>query len=241
MIPKVIHYIWLGQGALNNTSLMCVNSWRRHLSNYEIIRWDEKNLDLRMLTEGNLFLKKCYQNKLWAFMSDYLRLYILYHYGGIYMDADVEVVKNFEPLLSLQCFMGYEVGEDGVGDYIGSGTIGAEKYNKTIKRLLDFYDDEIWHTKDYINPIIYKKIHIQEPTYFDGSVIFPVEYFSPYNPWRENQGIVESFSTFTIHWYNANWGMNRSGYVFITTKYIKNPIILFFTKIRRTIGFLKRK
>lgn len=244
MIPKKIHYIWLGSRKLNNTSLICINSWRRNLYDYEIICWDEKTLNLEKLMEENLFLRRCYQNKLWAFMSDYLRLYVLYHHGGIYMDTDVEVVRSFNSLLNFSCFMGYEAGDyanNNLGDYIGTGTIGAEKNNKTIKRLLNFYNDEVWNTKDYINTIIYKKIYINEPDIFEGCEIFPLKYFSPYNPLQIKQGIIENHNTYSIHWYNANWGMSRKGYVFITTKYIKNPIILFFTKIKRTIGFFRKK
>lgn len=244
MIPKKIHYIWLGNGKLNNTSLICINSWKRHLPDYEIVCWDEKSLNLEKLMAENKFLRQCYHYKLWAFMSDYLRLYVLYNYGGIYLDTDVEVVKCFDPLLKYPCFMGYEVGDyenNDLGDYIGTGTIGAEKHSKTIKRLLDFYNDEVWNTKDYINTIIYKKIYMREPFSFNECKIFPIDYFSPYNPAKEKLDIIESPNTFSIHWYNASWGMNRKGYAFITTKYIKNPIVLFFTRIKRTLGFIKKR
>ena len=194
MISKKIHYIWLGNDRLSSFSKMCINSWRRNLPDYEIIEWNEKNLNLKKLIKDNLFLEKCYKYKLWAFMSDYLRLYILYNEGGIYFDTDVEVVRSLDPLLENKCFFGFENGDkiaNNLGDYICTGIIGAEKYNFTIKKLLDFYDDGIWYTREYVNTIVFKELYLLDNNIFKDCTIYPVDYFSPYQPNNEYSTVVE--------------------------------------------------
>lgn len=157
MIPKKIHYIWLGGKPKNKLTEVCINTWKRNLLDYRIIEWNESNIDLANLCNENRFLKKCVELKLWAFVSDYLRLWILENQGGIYLDTDVEVLKPFDPLLNQHVFMGYEA-----NNFVGTAVIGAEKGNTLIARLLEFYNDDIWDVDFINNPIIFKLslIHI---------------------------------------------------------------------------------
>ena len=143
MIQKKIHYIWLGQKQKDRASQICINSWKSNLPNYEIIEWNESNLPLDEIARENRFFAYCRKYKLWAFMSDYLRLWILEREGGIYLDTDVQVLKPFDDLLKYPMFLGYEM-----NDYVGTGIIGAEKGNPVIKALLNFYADKIWNV-DY--------------------------------------------------------------------------------------------
>ena len=108
MIPKKINYIWLGGKPKSNFANICLETWRERLQGYEIIEWNENNLELDRLCKENRFLLECRKRKLWAFMADYLRLYVLYNFGGIYMDVDVQVLKSFDDLLDNQMFIGYE-------------------------------------------------------------------------------------------------------------------------------------
>lgn len=82
MIPKKLHYIWLGKKSKSSLTNMCINSWHRMMPNYEIVEWNEENLDLQQLRKQNRFLDECIKLKLWAFVSDYLRLYVLCEGGG---------------------------------------------------------------------------------------------------------------------------------------------------------------
>lgn len=238
MIPKIIHYIWLGDKKLDNTSKLCINSCRRVCFDYEIKVWNEENLNLSNLIKENKFLKECVEKKLWAFASDYLRLYVLYRDGGIYLDTDVEVLNSFNDLLNNSFFVGMES-----GDYIGTGIIGAEQCSLEIKRLLDFYINEIWNVDYYNNPIIFKKLVETEPKTFEQSKILPIDYFSPYNPYKYDVkgALLGSDKTVCIHWYNASWGMTRKGYVFLNTKHIKNPILKIFQIIKKNIGFYRKR
>lgn len=236
MIPKKIHYIWLGGRPKSKLTEICINSWRRVLSDYEIIEWNETNIDLKTLCQQNKFLKRCYDLKLWAFVSDYLRLYILYNEGGIYLDTDVEVLKSYSDLLSNEMFIGHESGNN-----IATAVIGAKKNNLTIKKLLEFYDSKIWDVDLFVNTVIFRYVLENQPGVFYNCLILPQEYFSPYEPNISKDGVVELANTYSIHWFTANWNMSRKGYIFLTTKHIKNPIKRFFVSIKRNAGYLKRK
>lgn len=236
MIPPQIHYIWLGGKKKSKLTEICINSWKRVLAGYEIIEWNEQNIPLEQLCKKNKFLEKCIHLKLWAFASDYLRLYILYEHGGIYLDTDVEVIKPYTPLLENQLFMGYEA--DG---FVGTAVIGAEAKNPTIRRILDFYEDEIWNVDFINNPIIFRYLLEKEPQVFADCRLYPQTYFSPYAPGEVYEGIVEKEETYSIHWYTQEWNMNRKGYVFINTKHIKSPARKIAVTCRKNIGFIKKK
>lgn len=243
MIPKTIHYIWLGGRDFTATQLMIINSWKRNLPDYKFVEWNEKNIPYDYLCSKNLFFKECWERRLWAFVADYLRLWILNQYGGIYLDTDVEIVKNLDPLLNNKAFMGYEAGSKELGEYIGTGVIGAEKKNESINRLLSFYDKEIWNTEDYINTIIFKKLYMVNKEYFFSDIeLYPRQYFSPYSPYDYVTGkSIETATTFAIHWYSSKWGMSLKGYTFITTKSIKNSLIREIVKLKRVVGFMKTR
>lgn len=235
MIQKKIHYIWFGKKKKTKLTEVCINSWKRVLKDYEIVEWNEDNIDIRKLCLENAFLKKCFELKLWAFVSDYIRLYILYNEGGIYLDTDVEVLKTFDQFLDNRMFLGNE--ENG---YIGTAVIGAEKGNYTIKRLLEFYEQEIWDVDFYNNPIIFKYLYENDRDDFEGCKIYPQDFFSPYAREKVHCNSVETANSITIHWYSQNWNMSCKGYIFLNTKHIKNPFYKFAMCFKKYIGY-KRK
>ena len=100
MISKVIHLCWLSGDPYPEKIKKCIDSWKRVLSDYEIILWDTKRFDL----DSSIWVKQAFEAKKYAFAADYIRFYALYHYGGIYMDSDVEVLKSFDDLLHLPYF-----------------------------------------------------------------------------------------------------------------------------------------
>lgn len=226
MIPKKIHFIWLGGGGRDRLSTLCVNSWRRVLYGYQVVEWNEGDLRLDELAGRNRFLKRCLELRLWAFASDYLRLYVLFHEGGIYLDTDVEVVRPFDALLGNKMFVGLE--DNG---YIGTGVIGAEKGNPTIGRLLRFYEREIWDVDFINNPIIFRYLRDREPDAFEGCEVLPRECFSPYSPELSADGVIGTSGTYAIHWYSGNWNVSRKGLVFMRTKHLRGA--------RHPIGVLR--
>ena len=104
MIPKVIHFCWLSGETYPELVCKCIKSWELILPDYEIILWDTQKIDIH----SNLWLEQSFKKKKYAFAADYIRFYALYYYGGIYLDADVEVLKSFNPLLGEHYFLGEE-------------------------------------------------------------------------------------------------------------------------------------
>lgn len=131
-IPKKIHYVWVGGNAKSKDIQRCMRTWKEHLKDYEIIEWNEDNFDI----ESNRFVKEAYEAKKWAYVSDYIRAYAIYNYGGIYLDTDVLVLDNLEELLDNKAFVGYEN-----PDYPFTAVFGAEKNHPFIKKMLDYYDN----------------------------------------------------------------------------------------------------
>src|SRR5215510_15199585 len=104
MIPKIIHYCWFGGNPLSELALKCIASWKKYFPNYEIKEWNESNYDVHKIP----YTSEAYNAKKYAFVSDYARFDILYQYGGIYFDVDVEVIKQFGDILNDTGFMGME-------------------------------------------------------------------------------------------------------------------------------------
>lgn len=131
MIPKIIHYCWFGGKPLPRLERQCVRSWRRVLPDYRIILWHEGNFDVNM----NRYTKEAYAAKKYAFVADFARLYVLYNYGGVYLDTDVEMLKSLDRFLAHAAFIGCEDVE-----HISAGIMGACKQHSWIAALLQRYE-----------------------------------------------------------------------------------------------------
>lgn len=141
-IPKIIHYCWLGGGALPAEYESYIEGWREKLPDYELIRWDESNSQVDIP-----FVKEAYKQKKYAFVSDYIRLKALYKYGGIYLDTDVEVLKSFDPLLDCDFFIGY------IFDcLLGTAVIGTQKGSPIIAELMKKYENTDYENRESLIP-----------------------------------------------------------------------------------------
>ena len=132
MIPKIIHYVWVGGNPKSKTIQTCLASWQKRLPDYKFIEWNEDKLDLN----ANKYVKQAYQAKKWAFVSDYVRAKALYEIGGIYLDTDVMVLKDFAGLLNDRAFIGFEN-----NNYLSAAIFGAEKGHPFMQDILDYYKD----------------------------------------------------------------------------------------------------
>jgi len=140
LIPKVIHYCWFGRGEMNDTIKKCIASWEKNCPDYQIVRWDEDDFDVTQ----NAYVREAYEQKKWAFVSDYVRLYALYNHGGIYLDTDVEILKPLDDLLNLGSVVtGYQDGYS-----IPAGIIMAVSQNEWIGKLLSYYDNRHFLRED---------------------------------------------------------------------------------------------
>lgn len=135
-IPKVIHYIWVGGKDKPKDIKKCMKSWEKHLDGYEIKEWNESNFDIN----SHPFCKAAYDAKKWAFVSDYIRAYVIYNEGGIYLDTDVILLDNFDEFLKNRAFVGFEN-----PDHPFTAVFGAKKNHPFVKKILDYYDE----IKDY--------------------------------------------------------------------------------------------
>lgn len=132
MIPKIIHYCWFGKNPLPKSAIKCIESWKKYCPDYEIIEHNEDNYDINKYE----YTKEAYEAKKWAFVSDIARLDILYNYGGIYLDTDVEIIKPIDDLLESSGFMGFEDKKQ-----VASGLgMGAVKNSPIIKLMLSSYE-----------------------------------------------------------------------------------------------------
>ncbi|MCR8699418.1 glycosyl transferase [Campylobacter ureolyticus] len=133
MIPKKIHFVWFGRNPLDELTLKCIESWKKYCPDYEIKKWDENSFDFSI----NLYAKEAYSAKKWAFVSDYARLKILYDEGGIYLDSDMEILKNLDIFLKNELFAGFE------GDkFINAAILGSVKSHPILKQMLKSYEND---------------------------------------------------------------------------------------------------
>lgn len=207
MIKKTINYCWFGKSELDEKSRLCIESWKKIMPDYEIKRWDESNYDVNK----NSFVKEAYENKKWAFVSDYARLDIIYNYGGIYLDTDVEVIKTFDDLLENDGFMGFEI-----GNYVATGLgFGAVAGHPFLKENMDAYNNIKLYLpdgklNDVVCPIITTKL-LQKYNLelnnklqtIKGIKIYPTDYFCPMS--FQTGEINITTNTHSIHRYNMSW------------------------------------
>ena len=132
MIPKIIHYVWVGGNPKPKNIQRCMKTWRKHLKDYKIIEWNENNFDIH----ENKYVEEAYKAKKWAFVSDYIRAKAVYEYGGIYLDTDVLVLDNLEELLDNAAFVGFENKDNPF-----TAVFGAQKHHPLLKDMLDYYED----------------------------------------------------------------------------------------------------
>lgn len=104
-IPKIIHYCWFGKTSLPEDAQRCIASWKKFCPDYEIVEWNETKIDLSALP---LYVQQAYAAQKWAFVADYVRLYALIRYGGVYMDTDVELVAPLDRFMNQAAFAGLE-------------------------------------------------------------------------------------------------------------------------------------
>lgn len=216
MIPKVIHYCWFGDNNLPPKYKKYIESWKTFLPEYEIIQWNEKNFDINSCN----YVKEAYEAQKWAFVSDYARFKILYEYGGIYLDTDVELIKDMKMLLNQGPFMGCEYNSNnslGFKCLINPGLgFAAEPNSEIINEILKGYEKR--HFKKTTGEYDLTTICEYTTDFFtkygfageDGNIekiggfmILPPEYLCPID-YRVGK-ICVTDNTFSIHHYDASW------------------------------------
>lgn len=203
MIPKRIHYCWFGRNPLPIKAQKCIASWKKYCPDYEIIEWNEDNFDVEL----NAYTKMCYEEKKYAFLTDYVRLLVVYEQGGIYFDTDVEVLQSFDDLLNDKAFFGFE-NEQFVASGLG---FGAEKNNIIVEQMIKEYDPFLDGKHNVamcprLNTNALLKMGLQlngEKQNIAGGMVYPIDYFNPMNSITGE--IHKTSNTYSIHRYSMSW------------------------------------
>lgn len=184
LIPKKIHYCWFGRGEKPKLVKKCIDSWKKHLSGYEFIEWNEDSFDI----ESNRFVKEAYEHRNFAFVSDYVRAKALYVHGGIYLDTDVEVLKSFDSFLIHDFFAGFEE-----KDFVGTCVMGSKAAHPLLETYIRHYDEASYVNDDgtfYTDTNVLLLTRLFEQKGFvrdgefqekDGIAVYPRTWFSPYD------------------------------------------------------------
>ncbi len=207
MIPKTIHYCWFGGNPKPKLAQKCLKSWKKYCPDYEIIEWNEDNFDI---SASPLYVRQAYAAKKWAFVTDYVRLWAMTQFGGVYMDTDVELVKPLSPFMTHKAFSGFEDGEN-----IPTGIMACEKGFPLFETFLRYYD-----TAEFLKPdgtisyitnvqimteICTERGLIPNNTYqiIDGFALYPKEVFCPVS--YETRKLEKTKKTVAIHWFSGSW------------------------------------
>lgn len=209
MIPKTIHYCWFGGNPKPELAKKCISSWKKYCSDYEIIEWNESNFDIQ---SAPLFVQQAYEAKKWAFVTDYVRLKIVFDHGGIYFDTDVELINPPDRLLSEHAFFGFE---DGIHIATGLG-FGAEKNAYILVEMMDEYESlgfatQLEEKRLIPCPVYNTEVLLRHGLRQDDSeqllegmvrilptaVLCPINYITGVKKVQKN--------TISIHWFAASW------------------------------------
>ena len=209
MIPKTIHYCWFGRNPKPELAQKCFASWKKYCPDYEIIEWNEDNYDIK---SSPLFVRQAYEAKKWAFVTDYVRLQVVYDLGGIYLDTDVEVIKPLDDLLRYNAFFGTQNGiviNTGLGFGAVSGTPILQELMDTYQSISFIKEDGSYDTTTCPerDTQVFLKHGLKTDNSFQilpGNIIrLPVEYLSPKDYMTGELKITEN--TFTIHHFAESW------------------------------------
>jgi len=207
-IPKKIHYCWLGRNPKPKSVLKCIESWKKFCPDYEIIEWNEDNLDI----SSHLYSKQAYDVKAWAFATDYFRLWIVYTHGGIYLDTDVQIIKPLDPLLENKAFMGFET-EVHIASGLGFGAEAGSPFlaeNMKIYENLSYINEDGTYNRlpapEYSTKVA-QAYGLANDTGDIQTVLdltcYPREYFAPKDYLTGRLCVTKN--TYSIHHYDSTW------------------------------------
>ena len=208
MIPKIIHYCWFGKGPLPPLAEKCISSWKKYLPDYKINRWDETNYDVHSIQ----YISEAYNAHKYAFVSDYARFDIIYKYGGLYFDTDVELIAGIDDIIIDGPFLGFEKSSMGVNSGLGfSGEAGEPLLREILDSYLNssFINDNGSHNLetvvDRVTKILVRKgLQIVDTKQSVGGVtIYPSDYFCPKD--IKTGKLTITGNTRSIHHFDGSW------------------------------------
>ncbi len=206
MIPKKIHYCWFGGKPKPGLAKKCIASWRKYCPDYEIVEWNEDNFDVN----SNRYVREAYEARKYAFVSDYVRLWAMTTYGGIYMDTDVELVRAPDFILEHEAVSGFESQTQ-----IPTGLMACREGFPLFEEFLRYYDDAVFLNPDgslnmrtnvsIMTEICLKHGFVPDGRYqtVEGFVLYPREVFCPLD--NATGKMHRTKDTVAVHWFNKSW------------------------------------
>ncbi|MBJ2185238.1 hypothetical protein C5O25_07030 [Paramuribaculum intestinale] len=231
-IPKQIHLCWLSGDEYPQTIKTCIESWQDIMPEYKIILWNKEKFENEITAS---FAIDALKAKKWAFAADYLRLYALYKYGGIYLDSDVQVYKSFDDLLDNEFFSGIEYFKPTGYIAIEAAIMGAIPHHPFLKECLETYDRLQFKKTDGTldeTPITIRIARLAESRGFkylpmlqklpDKMTLYPPHYFT-----NKNGEIVKG-ETYAIHHCEGSWRSEKHGIlkriILFVARYYRHPV-----------------
>lgn len=240
MIPKVIHYCWFSGEKKTRLIQHCINSWKKIMPDYQIKCWDANSFDFSSVP----YVEQAIKARKWAFAADYVRLYALYTEGGIYLDTDVEVFKQFDCFLQNSFFSGTDICSTNEACGAEAGIIGAEKGNFFVRECMRYYENHNFIKSDgeydlTIIPIIMANVleqygynkYDKTQCFQDGSVIYSTEYFTNKN------SIVYRGKNYAHHWNTNSWiPLEHRGQFFHF--FLKHNLMFIYHFVERILAYV---
>jgi len=221
MIPKKIHYCWFGGGKKSLLIEQCISSWGKFMPEFEIIEWNESNFDISI----NAYVEAAFKSKKWAFVSDYVRAFVLYNYGGVYLDTDVEIRSSLVPFLNHGAFSGFEK-----KGFPFTAVWGAKKQHSWVKHVLEYYNNQkkfsLQTNTQIVSKILIEKYKVKVDQDVlqklkDDVYIYPASFFC--------LNVEENFA---VHHFEGSWleGEKKTYSALILHNYYKEKFIYHYSK-----------
>lgn len=229
MIPKIIHYCWLSNNPIPQDLKMYMESWKQKLPDYEFMLWDLNRFDIN----SSIWVKEAFEAKKYAFACDYIRLFAVYNYGGIYMDMDVEVIKSFNDILSSDYILGYETATG-----IEAGIFGSKIKAEWLKDCLDYYKNKSFINTDgsyNTTPLPQILYSILNNKYIKTKLINPLppDYLTA-KSYKTNKIHITN-NTYTIHHFVGSWVSPKDKFIGKLARIIGNKAIAKLVRIKKII------
>lgn len=205
-----IHAIWLGH-KLTPLSFACIDDWKKQ--GYQVKLWTENDPEIIEWINNCQFSRECYKRKLYAFVTDYLRLKVLQHSGGLYLDTDVTIQKNpFALFENLDFSVGFEDKK-----MLGTAVIYASKNSIILEKLISFYETDIMKSDLFMGPGIMTTLIINSDNNNNERYkLYPPDFFYAYQ--GEHMHFKKTENSYLIHWFQHSW-KNPKQEVFLKSKH----------------------
>lgn len=225
MIPKIVHYIWFGGKPFPEKVRQCMDSWKKYLPDYKFMLWNEDSFDVNSVP----FTKQAYENKKWAFVSDYVRVYALNKYGGWYLDTDIEILKPLTPFENYRMVLGTD--HDGALTALMGSEVGHPYWQKMLNQYhsMSFIKHDgtfnMVVNNTYLQDILANYGYVFENKYQEldeGIVVYPDDYFHVADV--EKGKLHKTSNSYAIHWHTLLWTSDMSHFMRFFRLHVLKPV-----------------